>query len=685
MSLALSDFLQLVAPALPSTLVPPDVRRPIEMLAASLAPVPCCGWEVRLGESQELDFHQGILADDGAPRQLLEHLRRGGGHETPAGLEQLAAAWCGDGPALGDEIRELWLEFDRPPLSSLSVFVGFAQARRARWDTLRTIIDVLIGPEAGAPWHVAVKRCISACPDGGLVTHIGLMLGRPSPCLRLNVAGVGADEGVAYLAAVGWPGDLDEARELIADLSSLADGLTMCLDVADTVRPRLGLECHLNVQPPDEPRWKPLLDRLVDRDWCTPAKRTALLDWPGVDTPMAAQNGWPAALVRDSLVRPADHFTSVQRRINHVKVDWRPDESSVQAKAYLLARHRWLRPAEEESNAPAPPRPHRADAPDAAAAATEFLLGARDRAGWWRDFSATEGSTGRVESSDEWVTAFVGTALVARPDPRARHAARRGWKLLVARRSPRDGWGFGRVSPVDADGTAWGLRLAAAVGAGNTPRAQRGREVLQAHALPDGGLVTYRPEVCPHPTGVGMLPPDGSYSGWHTAAHACIAAPAALAGLATACDFLRAAQREDGGWRAYWWDDDEYPTALAVQALAETGRQDDRARVDRAVHWALRRLGADGSVRESPFATAWVAQIMRQGSGARARAARGRAVAWLVEHQDPDGGWRASGRMLVPRPDLLERPDPYAGRVAIDRERNFTTASVLFALSENGA
>src|SRR5205085_779729 len=79
-----------------------------------------------------------------------------------------------------------------------------------------------------------------------------------------------------------------------------------------------------------------------------------------------------------------------------------------------------------------------------------------------------------------------------------------------------------------------------------------------------------------------LRPPDGSYAGWCATSHACVTAAAASVGYEPGREFLRSAQHADGSWRSYWWDDDEYATALAAEALAATGDPDDRARVDEA-------------------------------------------------------------------------------------------------------
>jgi len=131
-------------------------------------------------------------------------------------------------------------------------------------------------------------------------------------------------------------------------------------------------------------------------------------------------------------------------------------------------------------------------------AAITFLLGSRTEQGWWRDFYLTVPGV-----SDEWVTAYVGTALAAVPDERAYQAACDAWSLLRERRQPPlesphsehrkpDGWGYNATLPADADTTSWALQLAHAVGVGESMRARLARQFVEQHLRPDGGVAPYR-------------------------------------------------------------------------------------------------------------------------------------------------------------------------------------------------
>jgi squalene cyclase len=169
------------------------------------------------------------------------------------------------------------------------------------------------------------------------------------------------------------------------------------------------------------------------------------------------------------------------------------------------------------------------------------------------------------------------------------------------------------------------------------------------------------------------------------------AAAGLLAVAPSTLSYLRAVQRADGAWPGYWWEDDEYATAWAVQSLAVADRRDAAAR--RGVAWCASRIGADGAVHSrahgdrSPFATALAAYAIRVGCGdGDAGRAAERAERWLLSNQLDDGMWEPSARMQVPLPEIRLPPQ---GPDQIERYVRdagvFTTATVLAALSASPA
>jgi len=301
--------------------------------------------------------------------------------------------------------------------------------------------------------------------------------------------------------------------------------------------------------------------------------------------------------------------------------------------------------------------------------AVGFLVSQQAHTGRWSDFLLPAGP------SDEWVTAFVGACLSEAPAGDARGAARRAWKALLRRRPEEAGWGYNRLTPADADSTAWALRLAGRLGIADEGRVAAARAFLAGHVMADGGVTTYA-------EGDSIrrytrLPEGASFAGWQ-AAHACVTAAAAPALGPATLDRLGRLQGDDGNWQGYWWPDDEYTTALATEVLPAA-----RAA---AVGWAQTRVGATGVVHSgegepSAWATAWCLRILGRGTTSAAHQARGQVVRWLVTAQHADGSWPASARLRVPMPGQVDASGQERMVNALDQNRVFTTAAVAAALA----
>lgn len=342
--------------------------------------------------------------------------------------------------------------------------------------------------------------------------------------------------------------------------------------------------------------------------------------------------------------------------------------------------------------------------------ALDYLVSAQAD-GRWRDFETLAGG------SDEWVTAYVAVMLARSGHERARAVARTAARRVVRRRLWSAGWGYNRRVPADADTTAWVLALLSHSTATAPVSRWRARRFLTRHVGEDDGVSTYG--------GSGSIRAftglsDVSFDGWRSS-HPSVTA-AAVPSLPdeqrrAALGYLRRVQREGGKWRGYWWPNDSYPTALATAVLVDAESVAARASVLDAVEWALSQFEENGSVlgaafrTASPFATACCLRVLAAGdrltgSGGRCdgvverrdatdggrweavNATARDALDWLSRQQNADGSWAASATLQVPPPD---EPDPAAydeyetgkprvGGVHLDRERTFTTATVLEAL-----
>ncbi|HJV09514.1 MAG TPA: prenyltransferase/squalene oxidase repeat-containing protein, partial [Acidimicrobiales bacterium] len=234
------------------------------------------------------------------------------------------------------------------------------------------------------------------------------------------------------------------------------------------------------------------------------------------------------------------------------------------------------------------------------------------------------------------------------------------------------------------------LRLARTLDAADGDRFAAARRFVIGLTGPTGGVATYEPVAAGQLA--EFLRMEGSYAGW-CGTHTCVTAAAAVLDLDPRMpEFLVQAQRPDGSWAGHWWDDDEYTTARAIEALVPDVDHADA--VMRATAWAAARISDNGAVRsvahggDSPFATALALQAVVGGQrhdGARDGAAA-RATQWLVANQRADGSWAPSARLRVPAPAVIDPLDsPETTLTYIDDDAVFTTATVLAALSAAAA
>jgi hypothetical protein len=693
----LSDSLALIQPWLLPQLVPSTALPWLSSVARVLPPVHRAGFECGLaGDEPTVDLQQGIFSTDGEPARLARFLAATEALNDQWGaVLRLAERWAAADDPLHDGIAELWLEFDAAPgpaeggpaFSGLvpSVFALLSNADSQQSLAMALAFVAAILDESGSLELAGeLTRCAGACPEAARISHVGLMLGRSTGGLRVHVSRMPLWELDQYLVRIGWQGDLQQVRSLATLLLDYADAMVLCLDIVKGRVVRLGLESFFADNRGLSPRWRPVLERLTALGLCSAEKAEAVVRWPGTVTPLSSPEPWPEDLIALSLTRPEHELGVLERRLSHVKLSCLP-ERPVTAKVYFGYGHVWTHdPATVPHLPPRPPRGPGSTASDAIERAVDWLLAARHQSGWWRDFFGTR----FVDSSDEWVTAYVGDALAGAALGRARTAACQALDLLLTRQDRESGWGYNVVLPPDGDATTWVLRLARSLSAPAHERLAAAGRLLESLTDVEGGVASY--------TEAAVAPLDqvlrmgGSYEGW-CAAHLCISAPAAVLDASDAIrTYLGASQNVDGSWSSYWWDDDEYATAWAVQALVASAAHRDA--VTAAVAWCSGRVGADGAVHASPgrppsaFATALALYAIRtggvNGDGVDPLAAAGRAERWLLEHQLEDGCWEPSARLRVPQPSVRDpSASPELIMYYIPDSGVWTTATVVAALS----
>jgi hypothetical protein len=270
------------------------------------------------GEPSRVDF---IIRVDETGRSMLAD------RPSPAWrtLSAFSSVWGRPGSPLERGIAALWLEFDVGAATRDACLAGAVPPRLfvdfrpepSRDASVDDRFALAVGAAAllrGAPVSSAVTRRLrvvfEALPSGATIRYVGLPLG--DQAVRVCVAGL-KDALPDYLNTVGWPDDVDRLARIVHAPAGGSFGLVH-IDVASDLLPAIGLEYAC-------PRVFPYL---VERGFCAPAIRDALVAWPGQTIEHFAHRVWCSRLVR---------------RVNHVKVVY--DAGHVRAvKAYLCCAER---------------------------------------------------------------------------------------------------------------------------------------------------------------------------------------------------------------------------------------------------------------------------------------------------------------------------------------------------------
>ena len=296
------------------------------------------GFEFRLGQADPAADLCGALYPGGP---LAGHLAARGRSAPRGSPEALLGSFAAAFTAReAPWARRTWLallEYDlartvSPAPAPPGVFLAFREPAPSRAeDPAADLADIVAEGLPAAlglpPFPEArhgVERVLGALGGRAHVMNAGIFRGRPACTSRLVVAGLGVSGVADLLESLSWRGPLAAVRGLLAELGPACTGFGLSVDVTGAgIGPRAGVE--LFAGPPggawaagSRRDWEPLVDRLVARRLCTPAKGSGLLAWTG------RQRVFTAAGVRVAC-----------RGVNHVKVSFGAGPPSAKAYAGL--------------------------------------------------------------------------------------------------------------------------------------------------------------------------------------------------------------------------------------------------------------------------------------------------------------------------------------------------------------
>jgi hypothetical protein len=226
------------------------------------------------------------------------------------------------GPFVG--VSSIWLEYDLDREPRPIVCARLPADAQPSW-VVDSILPALHGRPLAEAQRRLVRLCHEAIPPSGSLLYVFSLLPRGTDAVRMEIFGLNPVEIVEYLGAVAP--DADPRVAEVAPIFAGVERVHLSFDLGSTVLPRIGIEGSFARLPNREPRWADLLERLVLRGLCLPAKRDALLSWNGSDTFWTAPQAWP--------VDTAGVEGFCVRSLSHVKVVCDPGRE-LEAKAYLM-------------------------------------------------------------------------------------------------------------------------------------------------------------------------------------------------------------------------------------------------------------------------------------------------------------------------------------------------------------
>lgn len=349
----LADTLQVLIPNLSPVLVSESSAQNLIEMARALPPIVNGLIECRLSDGTlQADLSQQILTENEETDILMNHLIKSGLSDIPAWLRvhKLCSQWQEQSSSIHDLVDCIGFELDADACSRQthlpSVFLrlkkdGFSVDEKQ--SALDEGLQILFGKPGPFPGQDILHNCFTF--NKARLIYIGAMLARSSDALRAEFIPQSSECIIPLLKHIGWSWDESELKAIIDQLDHLGVYINLVhVDIASTVRPKMGLSCLCRVGPDRRPNWPFFLDRLVESGLCLPDKRDALLAWEGFAEPTASKVPWPPYIICQSLLKP-DLLSLFERDISHIKIVYQPGKP-LEAKAYLRFNHRWLKPEE---------------------------------------------------------------------------------------------------------------------------------------------------------------------------------------------------------------------------------------------------------------------------------------------------------------------------------------------------
>src|SRR5512133_326248 len=207
--------------------------------------------------------------------------------------------WVDPNSRLSSTVKDIWFEFDLDAADPPQPFLHFALAPTRGEEVLhavRTILDdgiVETGSDGAKPARDQLMTCASRLPESAAVMLVASLAHRQAHRLRMSAALV-ANDIPGYLQAISWPGRAQACRDWLEGLGATDwKSVPLQIDVTPSgVAGRISLEFVAPTSVDTDPRWRRVLNQMVERGLCLPDWLPHLEHWSeGIHSPASIADG----------------------------------------------------------------------------------------------------------------------------------------------------------------------------------------------------------------------------------------------------------------------------------------------------------------------------------------------------------------------------------------------------------
>jgi hypothetical protein len=309
------------------------------------------GFETRMNNrTANSDFLFAVSSKKGE-RELLNNLFTSGklpqsflSEKEWKNIEKFVTTWVDPDSTLYDNVLGVWFEFDlindstQVPVPCIFLHTIPLQVDNTKemqcctWLT-QSALPLLIGRSLSPTIESQVLKAIRQLPKGASVFQVGVMLSRSITGVRLVFNKIEEKDILPYLKKLGWSDTKEGLSSLIEELQNQGMHIVLHVTIGENgIEPKIGLECSFYpFRYHNETKWPEFFEYLIQKGWCLPEKKNALLGFSGIKQEDPQEKLLPISSMRLS------NTPALVRYISHVKLVITPDHP-IEAKVYSGVR-----------------------------------------------------------------------------------------------------------------------------------------------------------------------------------------------------------------------------------------------------------------------------------------------------------------------------------------------------------